>query len=138
MFNLFCLFSYSSSLLELLSFHNTGVCILVEYSRSLRTCSPLYLIIQDPRNMNNPKKVPKSVAFSFFFLTAVACWSCSPSTILGCMIVEYSRSLRTCSPLYLIIQDPQNMKNPPKNSIVLFLSNMDAFNMVEAILGQRN
>ena len=117
--------TYSCSLLELLSFPSTRVSIVLEYSRSLRICSPLYLIIQDPRNMNNPKKVPKSVAFSFFFLTAVACWSCSPSTILGCMIVEYSRSLRTCSPLYLIIQDPQNMNNPPKNSIVSFLSNMD-------------
>ena len=106
--------TYSCSLLELLSFPSTRVSIVLEYSRSLRICSPLYLIIQDPRNMNNPKKVPKSVAFSFFFLTAVACWSCSPSTILGCMIVEYSRSLRTCSPLYLIIQDPRNMNNPKK------------------------
>ena len=66
-------------------------------------------------------------------------YSCSLLELLSfhstgvCMIVEYSRSLRTCSPLYLVIQDPQNMNNPPKNSIVSFLSNM-----IDAILGQRN
>ena len=30
------------------------------------------------------------------------------------------------------------MNDPSKNSIVSFLSNMDAFDMVDAILGQRN
>ena len=40
-----------------------------------------------------------------FWNTAVACWSCSPSNILGCMILEYSRSLRTCSPLYFVLSE---------------------------------
>ena len=73
------------------------------------------------------------------FLSYPITYSCSllellsfPSTRVS-IVLEYSRSLRICSPLYLIIQDPQNMNNPPKNSIVSFLSNM-----IDAILGQRN
>ena len=90
---------YSSNLSDLLSFHTlyniTGVQMillcchccsdgsarvsLVEYSSSLRTCSPRYPIIQ---YLKNPKKYPPKVFFVVFF--------------------SYSSSLRTCSPRYSI------------------------------------
>ena len=101
---------YSSNLSDLLSFHTlyniTGVLMillcchwcsdgstrvsLVEYSSSLRTCSPRYLIIQ---YLNNPKKSPQMCSFFVFF--------------------SYSSNLRTCSPRYQIIQYPNNQTKTP-------------------------
>ena len=104
------LMRYSSNLSDLLSFHTlyniTGVLMillcchwcpdgsarvsLVEYSSSLRTCSPRYLIIQ---YLNNPQKI-------------------SPKSFLFCLF-SYSSNLRTCSPRYQIIQYPNNQTKTP-------------------------
>ena len=101
---------YSSNLSDLLSFHTlyniTGVLMillcchwcpdgsarvsLVEYSSSLRTCSPRYLIIQ---YLNNPQKI-------------------SPKSFLFCLF-SYSSNLRTCSPRYQIIQYLNNQSKTP-------------------------
>ena len=79
---------------------------LVEYSSSLRTCSPRYLIIQ---YLNNPKKSPPKVFFFVFFLTAVT-WGLAlldtrlfnTRIIKQKLLFSYSSSLRTCSPRYTI------------------------------------
>ena len=104
------LMRYSSNLSDLLSFHTlyniTGVLMillcchwcsdgsarvsLVEYSSSLRTCSPRYLIIQ---YLNNPQKI-------------------SPKSFLFCLF-SYSSNLRTCSPRYQIIQYLNNQSKTP-------------------------
>ena len=117
---------YSSNLSDLLSFHTlyniTGVLMillcchwcpdgstrvsLVEYSSSLRTCSPRYLIIQ---YLNNPKISPQKVFFFVFFLTAVT-WGLAlldtrlfnTRIIKQKLLFSYSSSLRTCSPRYTI------------------------------------
>ena len=131
---LFGLFLYSRSMLGLLPFHSTVSIVLAtlmkllcyhwcsddstresleEYSRSLRTCSPRYLIIQ---YLNNPQKSIRKCCFFFcLFFTAEACWACSPSTALGCIdsiVQQKPEDLLSSIPDYYWIFGPQIIQNP--------------------------